>query len=145
MQKSKGCASVSIGMLDVQIVADNPRWHFVDFGQMSEAFLTGTHLRDEHHPGTNFMLQVMNIYLNLYQSHGSKAVQRATHSIGDVGVWDQEYDNHMEEMQAEYAQDAERFTSGYSLPSSRTPFPVFSDKQKNSACICNTSTDRYQR
>ena len=91
----------------VQIVADNPRWHLVDLGAMSDSFLTGGHLRDWHHPNTNFMLQVVNVYLNLYHQHGSQTADSGGHAIGDVGPWDQEYESRMEEMQAEYAREAE--------------------------------------
>ncbi len=94
-------------MLWLQIVADNPRWHLVDFGAMSDSFLTGGHLRDEHHPNTNFMLQIMNVYLNLYHQHGSRNASSGGHSIGDVGQWDREYEMRNEEMRAEYARQAE--------------------------------------
>ena len=74
---------------------------------MSESFLVGKHLRDEHHPNKDFMLQAMNVYLNLYQEHGSKARQKGRHAVGDVGRWDLEYQDRMEEIQAEYAREAQ--------------------------------------
>lgn len=97
----------------VQIVTENPRWHLVDLGPMSDSFLTGGHLRDEHHPNTNFMLQVVNVYLNLYHQHGSHNSASGGHAIGEVEQWDREYENRMEEMQSEYAREAESEASRF--------------------------------
>lgn len=78
----------------------------MDFGAMSEASLAGGHLQDEHHPNSHFMLQAVNIYLNIYADQGPKSAPRHGHQIGDVGKWDREYENNMEQMQAEYAREA---------------------------------------
>lgn len=73
---------------------------------MSEASLLGQHLEDEHHPKSGFMLQAVNIYLNIHREHGPKSAPRHGHSVGSVQKWDEEYIHHQEEMEAEYARDA---------------------------------------
>ena len=55
----------------MQVMAANPRWHLVDYGLMSETFLGGSHIRDLHHPKPFFLLQALNIFLNLQQEHGT--------------------------------------------------------------------------
>ena len=65
----------------------------VDLGSMSESFLSGNHLRDEHHPRREILLQILNIYLNLQQEFGTEP-HSVTRAKGDVARWDAEYTAH---------------------------------------------------
>ena len=65
----------SLSMPSAQVVRRAPRWQFVDFGELSAAFLRGEHLMDTHHPAGWLALETVNIYLNLHQQHA-----RAEHS-----------------------------------------------------------------
>lgn len=85
----------------MQIVSENPRWHLVDLGQMSDSFLTGQHLRDEHHPKPEFMLQILNLYLNLQLEHGHPP-RPALGAPGSVAKWDATYVENAEAMQQAY-------------------------------------------
>lgn len=96
---------IQLNALARQVVSENPRWHMVDFGAMSESFLSGRHLRDFHHPNQQFMLQAMNMYLNLNAMLGSQP-RPVTSSIGDVARWDAEFLTHAEEMQQSYLNEA---------------------------------------
>lgn len=52
------------------VLRNRTRWHLVDYGQMSEAtMLDFAHLRDGLHPNQQFMMQGLNIILNLYREH----------------------------------------------------------------------------
>jgi len=79
---------------------------------MSETFLRGGHLRDEHHPGRPFMLEVMGVYLNLLREHGGRARRPRAHFKGDVRRWDAEYEHRGEGLQAEYLQEANATEAG---------------------------------
>ena len=79
--------------LNMQIIAENPRWHMVDLGSMSESFLSGDHLRDEHHPRREILLQILNIYLSLQREFGTQA-DSVTRVKGNVARWDAEYAAH---------------------------------------------------
>lgn len=96
-----------------QVVAENPRWHLVDLGHMSESFLAARHLRDAHHPNRDFTLHVMNVYLNLHWQHGyaPRTAQRpARHAIfspaDNVRRWDQQYLEGADKLQSAYLTDA---------------------------------------
>ena len=74
---------------------------------MSDAFLAGQHLRDEHHPKADFMLQVMNIYLNLHAEHGHPP-RPAKGLPGSVEKWDAEYLEHAESVQQAHLAEIEQ-------------------------------------
>lgn len=95
---------IQLNALARQVVASNPRWHLVDIGQMSDAFLAGQHLRDEHHPNREFMMQVLNMYLNLHASLG-RAPHAVSHTRGSVDAWDADYSAHAEQLQARYQRE----------------------------------------
>lgn len=53
-----------------EVIANRPRWHLIDYGQMSEPFMFDhAHLRDGLHPNSPFVAQGFNILLNLYRDH----------------------------------------------------------------------------
>ena len=91
----------------LQVVKERPRWHLVDFGHMSEAFITGAHLRDPHHPREDFMMKALDIYLNLHAEFGSAPLPRQ-HVIGDVQRWDIEYKLHGKQHREVYSQENQR-------------------------------------
>lgn len=43
------------------------RWHLLDYGHMSAAFFDGSILRDAVHPLPFFLLEALNMVLNLFQ------------------------------------------------------------------------------
>ena len=52
------------------VVSQRPRWHLLDYGMISEATaVDGAHLRDGLHPNSAFVIQGLNIMLNLYREH----------------------------------------------------------------------------
>ena len=63
----------SIVVAAMQIVSDNPRWHFIDIGTMSAMLQHGQGLRDHYHPSPWFALEILNIFLNLHERYGSAA------------------------------------------------------------------------
>lgn len=61
------------------VVGNRTRWHFLDYGQMSEAtMLDFAHLRDGLHPNSQFLAQAFNIVMNLYREHRLELGQNAT-------------------------------------------------------------------
>lgn len=73
---------------------------------MSEAFLDGSHLRDEHHPHRQFLLQVFDIYLNLHATYGKDPRPRSG-AVGSVSQWDAEFLANADKVQEQYLADAE--------------------------------------
>lgn len=68
---------IQLNKAALHVMQEHPRWHLVDFDQMSMPFsLTGLHLRDGIHPGPPFLAQVLNIYLNLYKQHLAETGQK---------------------------------------------------------------------
>lgn len=82
---------------------------------MSESFLANEHLRDEHHPKREMLLQVLNLYLNLHLEHGAApkpaelAAARSAEDVADaVRRWDEQYLENAGSVQSGYLYDAER-------------------------------------
>jgi len=52
-----------------QIAKKEKRWHFVDFGHMSEAFTKDEYLADSLHPKEWFLGIVLNVILNIFNEY----------------------------------------------------------------------------
>ena len=72
---------------DLQLTRERPRWHFVDIGQMTDVFLDSAVLRDDVHPNTDFMMTVLEMYLNLHADHG-KPLPPPQYPTQDFEEWD---------------------------------------------------------
>lgn len=95
----------------LQLVSQNPRWHLVDIAAMSESTLAAEHLRDDLHPDTDFLKQVMNIYLNLFLENKIESRQKI-HSgsmflMEKLKAWEEDYAKHEHEIQADNLREAE--------------------------------------
>ena len=89
---------------------ERPRWHFVDLGQMTEAFLDSSILRDDVHPKLDFMMTVMQIYLNLHADHGH-TLAPVKFDIQDFDEWDSQ---DFEERHREWEDDFHELKPKYS-------------------------------
>lgn len=81
---------------------------------MTETFIDASHLRDPHHPNTGFMMQVVDIYLNLHNSFGFPMPPKM-HEIGDLERYDRDWEDNGRKYQdfhwEEYEVDKQRFLS----------------------------------
>ena len=72
---------------------------------MSEVFLNGSYLRDNIHPNTDFLMTVLEIYLNLHADHGKRLapVQYPIVTTQDLNEWDsQDFKEKYRQWEEEY-------------------------------------------
>ena len=61
-------------IFDGQVLSREPRWHLVDFQQMSVVH-HNEHLSDGLHPKPGFMRQAFDIYLNIFRQEQAHRLQ----------------------------------------------------------------------